>query len=159
MGWTLIFDLTVLTRFIFKYERLVNQPHYLVLVDKPNQGKYAHKAYLAQSEIQVVGNRKVNSSQINRIIKNINLKISMMSILKITHEKLFSYFSSYNGKIYKKKKFLSTVYPDDWVVLLFYNKIFIIIFDGCRISIFISNFIFYSIILVFIYTYFLSIPL
>jgi hypothetical protein len=44
---------------ILKFDKFIAQPHYLILVDKPNQGKYAQKAYLAQSEIEVVANKQV----------------------------------------------------------------------------------------------------
>ena len=75
--------------FIIKLEKYTEEPHYLVLIDMPNQEIYSHKSYVAQSETQVVTN------------------------IKIRHNKLFSYFSSFDGKVYLKKKFLDTVYPHD----------------------------------------------
>ena len=65
------------------------QPHYLVLVDKKYQEEFNHKSYIPQSEIQVVNS------------------------IKIMHNKLYSYFSNFDGKKYLKKKFLKTVYPHD----------------------------------------------
>lgn len=68
---------------------MVEQPHYLVLVDEKYQEKFTGKAYIAQEEIETVTNNEIN----HRILNN--------------------YFSSFDGGQYLKKKYLQTVYPHD----------------------------------------------
>ena len=46
-------------KFIYKADRLVKQPHYLILVDEKFQKKFTGKAYIAQERIEIVSNYKV----------------------------------------------------------------------------------------------------
>ena len=46
-------------KFIYKADRLVKQPHYLILVDEKFQKKFTGKAYIAQEHIEIVSNYKV----------------------------------------------------------------------------------------------------
>ena len=51
---------------LFKADRLVKQPHYLILVDEKFQKKFTGKAYIAQEHIEIVSNYKVKLNTNNK---------------------------------------------------------------------------------------------
>ena len=43
---------------------LVEQPHYLILIDEKYQALFTNKAYFAQDQIQVVSNSQVKKAKL-----------------------------------------------------------------------------------------------
>ena len=74
---------------LFKRERLLNQPHYLILVDSKFTDQFQEKSYVAEEQITLAFNMPVN----NKLVK--------------------AYFEVYDGVQYNLKKFLKIVYPND----------------------------------------------
>ncbi|CAF0951483.1 unnamed protein product [Brachionus calyciflorus] len=70
-------------------ERLMNQPHYLLLVDEKYQDKFSGKVYVYQDDLERVFDRKIK------------------------HRNLNNFFMNYLSGQYVKKTYLQTVYPYD----------------------------------------------
>lgn len=70
-------------------QTFASRPHYLILVDERSQNKYREKAYVVESEIEIVES------------------------IQVKHRALPSYFDHFNGDQYLPKKYLKTVYPHD----------------------------------------------